>query len=249
MDDGAPVAGWVFEVVGPIVWIVAAATFLVRGRRNGALALPALVFFGTTTMFWQEWYTDWGAYLLFNDDFTLMPWGSTFWTTPNKPWAVIAGYGWFFAAGLPGLLLLCRRAARGKPKVPLWIVAAVVGPLFWIGDVGAEGLMTLINWYEYTDPVGPVISTSEGAIPVAYPALVFVLWAVVAVWLLLQQNDKGWLLHERALRVDRVGAGLRRELARVGAMALLMNATFWFVLVFPTILVREAFGDPSTLVP
>lgn len=257
MDDDTPTAGWLFEIVGPIVWIVFATVFFARARRDGALTLSAVLFFATTTMFWQEWYTDWGAYLLFSDDFALMPWGTTTWTTPNKPWAVIAGYGWFFAASIPALRALCARVARRRnrttagsaPAVSMLIVAAVVGPIFWIGDVAAEGLFTTLNWYEYTNPWGPAIASSNGDIPILYPALVFVLWAVVCVWLLLQQDDRGWLLHERVLRVDQMGASWRRELARVGATALMVNVTFWFLLVFPTVLARETFGGPSKLVP
>jgi hypothetical protein len=259
MSDGPITAQWFFEIVGPLLAVGLAVIFLARARRSGTLSLTALVFFGAITMFWQEWYTDWGAYLRYNEHFHLMPWGTTFWTTPNKPWAVIASYGWFFAAGLPLIVWACTRVARRRAvargavfdgRVPLGVVAAVAGPLFWIGDILAEGLFTKLNWYQYTRTTGPAISSSSrGSFPVLYPAVLFVVWAIVTIWLLSQPGPDGLRPHERFMRVDRVRPGARRELARFAAMAVFLNVSFWFLLVFPSILVRVAFGSSSSLVP
>jgi hypothetical protein len=112
-----------------------------------------------------------------------------------------------------------------------------------------EAVATALNWWEYTNPTGPVIKTPNGDFPIVYPSLVFVLWAVLTIFLLMQRDENGFFLHERIVRIDRTPAGIGRDIARVVAMAFTLNMTFWFVLVLPTILIRQYTGVPSILVP
>jgi hypothetical protein len=96
---------------------------------------------------------------------------------------------------------------------------------------------------------GPVVTTPNGDLPIVYPSPVFVLWAVLTVLILMRCDENGFFLHERIVRIDRVRAGIGRDIARVVAMAFTLNITFWFVLVLPTILIRQYAGGPSIPVP
>ena len=97
MDQSPPVLGWLFEVIGPLIWLALAAFFAYTCFKRRELTLPTLVFIGGTTMWWQEWYGDWGAYVLYNPHLALIPGYDWPLTSPNKPWAVIPAYGWFYA--------------------------------------------------------------------------------------------------------------------------------------------------------
>jgi hypothetical protein len=249
----APTVPWLFQVVGPVVWIAVAAFLLGDIFRKRRLSLLALVFFAATTMWWLEWYADWAARLLYNHKFALIDWGTTTWTAPNKPWAVIAGYGWFIGLSLPPLAALCnyvsRRRNGGQESVSFATALLVVLPIYWLFDVLVETVATALSWWRYFDPASPTVSTSHGGFPLAYPVLVFALWAVVAVWLLTQRNDRGFFLHERLLRVDRVRSAFAVQPARLGAMVLMLNVTYIVVLVLPICLIRALFGDSSSVVP
>jgi hypothetical protein len=245
-----PVAPWIFQVVGPLIWLAMAGFHARRTASSRQLSTAALFFIGATTMWWQEWYADWGGYLLFSSHFELMPWGDTPWTTPNKPWAVIPAYGWFFGLGLPALLAAVESVRRRRPHWNVWAaVAVVVVPIFYAIDLGIEGFATVMGWWTYANPLGPVLHTSRGSFPLLYPVMLFVLWALVTIRLFLARDDRGRWSHERLLGVDRVSEGWKRELARAGAWSATLNVLFWFLLVLPLILVRQAFGESSSLVP
>lgn len=125
MDQQAPLAPWLFEVVGPLIFLVMCGYYVRQCRRAGRLTIPALVFIGAFTMWWQEWYGDWGGYVLYNPHLHLIPGYDLPFTSPNKPWAVIPAYGWFYGlvyfpvisivTKLHGLLER-RSAAGGAPQ-------------------------------------------------------------------------------------------------------------------------------------
>ena len=96
MHPKAPIAPWVFEGLGPLLWIVMAVYYVRQCRKTNTLTVPALVFIGATTMWWQEWYGDWSSYLLYTPKLHLIPGYHLPLTSGNKPWAVIPAYGWFF---------------------------------------------------------------------------------------------------------------------------------------------------------
>lgn len=249
-----PTIPWLFEAVGIGVWIGVAVYFAVRISRERAAPVTALVFFAATTMFWQEWYADWAAYLLYNPDFALIPWDATWWTTPNKPWAVVAGYGWFIGLSLPALAVACIRLSRrrgGGSQAPVRFGTAllVVIPAYWVVDVIVEFPAVQLNWWTYADPAPLAFTTAFGGFSFLYPILPFAFWAAVAVWLLAQRDDRGFMVHERVLRVSRMRSGASQQAARFGAMALMLNLSYLVVFVVPICLVRELFGDASAVVP
>ena len=127
--------------------------------------------------------------------------------------------------------------------------AIVVAPLFYLWDLGVEGTSVALGWYSYTKVIGPALMMQRGNFPLMWPSWFFVFFAVMTVWLLVQRDSNGVWLHERLLGVHRLAAGFKRELVRFLVWSLTMNAMFWFLFVFPTCLLRAAFGGPSTLVP
>ncbi len=95
-----PNSPWLVEVGGWIAFIAVAAVLLYRWAKNGEPDTAALLFIGCFAMWWHEFYADWGAYLYYNPDLALLPWGQTPFATPNKPVHVLdkpvyvlAGYG------------------------------------------------------------------------------------------------------------------------------------------------------------
>jgi hypothetical protein len=69
------------------------------------------------------------------------------------------------------------------------------------------------------------------------------------LWLIDDRDDRGRPWFERLTRSGEEGPGWRREARRVAAWVLVMNATYLVTLIGPLVLVRELFGDPSSLVP
>jgi hypothetical protein len=243
-----PVIGWLFEVVGIGVWFAVAVYYVLRVVRERTVPIGAMVFVGATTMFWQEWYADWSAYLLYNPKFALIPWDSTWWTTPNKPWAVVAGYGWFIGLSLPALAALCIRRAGAGP-VTFTGVFLVVLPIYWAFDMIIEFPATRAHWWTYADPAPLAVTNEEGGFSFIWPILPFAFWAVVAVWLLARRDDRGFMWHERVMRVSAVQPGASRETARVGAMVVMLNASYLFAFVLPLCLIRALLLHDSSVVP
>lgn len=125
------------ETGGPAIFVAVAAYLGYRWYRDRQPSTAALLFIGCFCMFWQEFYADWGAYLFYNPDLHLLPWHHTALTTPNKPWYVLAGYGWFYAGSLPGLLVLFRGIRRRWPTwpyAPTLLLTTVVPFYLWEPD-------------------------------------------------------------------------------------------------------------------
>jgi hypothetical protein len=244
-------APWLVEVLGTLVCLAVAVALVRRWWRDGRPNTAALLFVGALTMFWQEFYADWGAYLYYNPDLALIPWGDTPFTTPNKPWYVIAGYGWFYAAALPGMLALLGWLRRKQPRMPYaasLVVAALI-PFYLWNLITADALSFLTNWYQYLHPIGPSIHTAKGALPLLYPAFPFVLFAPLVVWSLDRRDDDGRTWFERlcgAQAEPKTGAA---QLGQVGAWVVGMNLMYAATLTVPLVLVRVLFLPASSIVP
>lgn len=246
----APVAKWLFEIGSPIMWVVIFAVLVVDSRRRGRLN-PWLVFqLAFTTMFWQDFYGGWGGYFLYNRHFALMDWwGTSRWTGPNKPWFLIAAYGWWwtFAIGLSAIAM--ERLRRARPRWNLAVAFCLtIGPFFYVYDLAVESLAVHWHWWDYTRPVGPSLHTAGGNFPLVWPLLPQVAWIFAVVCLVAWRAPNGETRFEAALRLDRFD-GRRRHLARFGAYAVAFNVSYALILIIPMMLVRAAIGEPSTLVP
>lgn len=245
-----PLMAWMFQIVVPLTCLAMAIYHLNRTRRTGSLSLAALLFLGGMTMWWQEWYADWGAYIMQNPHFALMPWGSTTWTTPYKPWGVIPGYGIYFGAAYWLLVEMIERLRKAKPDLGPWAATTlVVAPMFYLWDLGIETGVTSMGWLTYTFSFGPAITNAHGSFPLVWPITLFAASSVLMVRLFIAKGADGLWPHERILGIGGMAQGFKRELARFCAWAVTMNLMFWFFLTFPLILVRIYFGPASTLVP
>lgn len=244
-----PIATWIFEVIGPLVFVIVAAVCVVRSIRRRELTVPTLLLISATSMSWQEFFGDWGAYLLYSDKFALMPWGSTMWTSPNKPWAVIPAYGWYYTAVFPAMLAMIAALRRRTGWGRLSSLLAVTFPIFYLWDLFIEGVAAGLGWWSYTTVYGPAILTDRGNFPVVYPLLLFVFYGIVATWVLDSRDDRGQFRHELIMRVNKLRPGWRRELGRALSWVVMMNVVYWVALEFPLVLIRELFLTGSTSVP
>ena len=249
---GATSAPWMIAVVGGVVATVVAITYLVQTIRTRKLSVPALIFIGTTAMFWQEFYADWGAFLYYNSSFTQLPWWGKSWhTTPNKPLFVIFGYGWFYSGSFPALMALVRRFRDRHPNWSLGLACTVlVGPLFFAWNlITADGAAYFGHWWNYVRTVGPAVHTSQGSLAFLYPALPFAGYAIVTVYVLSKVDASGQRWFERVARVPNEGVGWRYEMHRAAAWMVGMNALYAFAFVIPLMLFRTIVLGHSALVP
>lgn len=244
--DDTMFAPWLFEIVGPIVWVLMALHYFRRFRREGELSLHFLVFLGATTMFWLEWYADWGGYVLYNSNLHLIPHWDWPMTSPNKPWAVIPAYGWFFGAiYLPLIDLLQRlhtrlqRSLNGLPGFPVFLLT--VGFVFhYAWDLLIEGTAVMWGLWDYTTVVGPAIHGSRGDFPLVFPIIPFA-FAMSAIMLILDaKTTDGTPVVERWARVDRF-TGAKHHVARLVTWVLVMNATYALIFTAPLMVFRALF--------
>ena len=171
------------EIGGWIVFGLVAVFLLYRWRKNGQPDTAALLFIGCFTMWWQEFYADWGAYLYYNPDLALLPWGQTPYTTPNKPVYVLAGYGWFYAGGFAAVLTLFRWFRRRHSSVN-YIAALVITvfiPFILWNFVTADGVSYVTNWFQYLESIGPTIHTDKGGLQLIYQGVPLAIFAVATV--------------------------------------------------------------------
>lgn len=245
-----PSAMWVQEIVVPVAWLILIVIFLKKSIRKGELTFEALLFISTTTMFWQEGYIDWGAYLLFNPKFALIPWGSTLFTAPNKLWSMIPCYGIFFTPVYLLFLFITKKMHSPKPDLKKAVkLIILVLPLIYIWDLITEGPAAVLGWATYTDYYGPALVFEKGTFPLVYPVLLISFQSAVAIWLLSIRSPDKIVWFESWFSIEKMKNGLMREIARIGAWTLVMNGVLFFFLTVPVVLVRILFGHPSILVP
>ena len=272
-----PTVGWLFQIVGPLLWLGLAAGFTRQCLVQRRLTRNMLVFIASTTMWWQEWFGDWAAYIIYNPHFRLMPWGSTLWTSPNKPWAVIPAYGWYYTLSFLALFWLCDRLRKSRRGMRGWVAAVLVGvPLWYAVDLLIEGGASYLGWWSYDFFVGPALQSEDGNFPLIYPIVFFAAWCTLMGALVYLKDENGLVPLDRLLRLDRIrpgttpvsehsldaDGGLALKVAptrsvsmaqwqwlRAAAWIVAFNASYWVVFIFPIIIIRELVGPASTLIP
>jgi len=249
VDQSPPLLGWLFEVVGPILWVVLAVFFAVTCIKRRELTLPTLVFIGGSTMWWQEWYGDWGGYVLYNPHLALIPGYDWPLTGPHKPWAVIPAYGWFYALVYFPVIWLCKKVhSRYFSTTPLWVVMVAISlPLFYIWDLLIEGGASVLGIWSYVDFVGPALESSRGNFPLVYPVITFSAMMTITLLVIAAKTPQGTPLVESWTRVDRLH-GPARTIGRILTWIVTMNLCYMLFIV-PTVLIRLAFLPPNPLVP
>lgn len=141
---------WLQEKLMLVVFIIIIIYLIRNSFRAGELTFGMLIFISTTTMFWQEPYADWACYLLFNPKLNLMPWGSTLWTAPNKPWNLIWQYGAFFAGIYSVMLWLVRKLQARYPGLGNFGAVLIIGiPIFYLFNLFVEGICVKNGIHSY----------------------------------------------------------------------------------------------------
>jgi hypothetical protein len=234
-----PVAPWLFATPSFLIWIACAIYFTIVARREARLPIAALIFIGATSMFWQEFYADWGGKLIYSPGFPLMPWESAH-TTPNKPWFMPAAYGWYFLVIYTFLIWLVGKLRGSRPGLIVPVLIAAV-PFFYLWDFAVEGFAAYMGWWTYVDPLPPVMRTAHGMLPLLHPIGIFTLYGTVMTWLLVRRDDRGDPSFEALGGVSKIPAGRAREFRRAITWIIVMNGVYLVLLTAPCMLIRIVF--------
>lgn len=247
---GHPIDLWQNQEGSFVMWSLFVAIHIWYAWRTGRLSTWALVLGAATLSAWQEYFADWGAYLAWNPEFIRMPWwGEMAYTTPVKPLCIPFAWGWFFGLAIPVLSLLVDWLCRRFPKPSRLLIAMLTAvPLMWAYDVSVESSAVAKGWWTYAHTIGPTLYHAKGNFPLIFPPILLGPWAAIMVTL-LGRDANGVAWWERRLHLDALIPGWRREAARLGWFTLLFMVTFFVTNVLPQLVIRGAFGVPSTLVP
>lgn len=243
-------AKW-FELVMSIACVVLMVWVVIDTRRRGELGLVGLLAIAGFSIFWQEFYADWGAYLLWSSHYHMLPWGSTTWTTPDKPAMNIWSYPVFMTAAFLSMLALQKWARRRWPGVhPLLLSLVTAGPVLIGFNVVMEYVsVETFGLWTYVDTIGPVLHSDAGTMPLLYPNIPFGLFGAVTAFLIGWTNAEGRPRFEALLAKPALTRGVKRETLRALAWILTFNVTYWLFLITPMLIAREIWGDSSSLVP
>ncbi|MDT5400668.1 MAG: hypothetical protein QOK33_3899 [Mycobacterium sp.] len=237
--------GSLVAFVGLMVWVV------IDTRRRGELGVVGLLAIAGFSIFWQEFYADWGAYLLWTPDFHMLPWGSTTWTTPDKPAMNLTSYPVFMTSAFISMLALQTWARRRWPGVnPLVLSLVTAGPVLIAFNLVMEYVsVKTFGLWTYVDTLGPVLHTTAGTMPLLYPNIAFGLFGAVTAFLIGWTNEEGRPRFEALIAKPGLPQGVKRDVLRAVAWMLTFNVTYWLFLITPTLMLRLTLGEPSTLVP
>ena len=249
-----PVLPWVWAYVFPAAWVGLFISFAVQLVRKRTFSMPALLFLAATTMFWIEWPADWGSYLVYNRDFwNFTGWTSTWCQTYWKPVNVVFGYGVFFAVECVILLTVVPRLQaalqRLLPKAaPTALLIASCIAVFYTVDILGEHLMTSAGWFTYIEPVGPYWPSNHGSISFVWPAIPFLVFAVI-ITLTIRADANGNYPNEKLFRVHTLAPGFQREFARLAVWIVTMNIAIFIAQPLILVVGRILFLHDSAYVP
>ena len=247
---GEPVNPWMMETGSFCIWGALLLLTLIWTLKDKRLPLFGLVLIAATSSFWQEFFGDWGAYVAWNPAFARLPfWGEMAYTTPVKPLFIPFSWGWWFAISIPLLVALTRWLHGKFPTLSIPLIAmATAFPLYLVYQINVEGSSVANGWWTYDVVIGPALESEKGRLPLLFPLLIG-LWAGLFVAILGKRDANGFMPHEVRMGVPVKAAGLSRELARLWAMIVVFQITFFVVNIAPALIGRTLFGGPSLLVP
>ncbi len=244
----APVGHRVYEVG----IIACAALILGLGVRQsvhaGRLSTLLLMSFAAGTAFWQETYGDWGAYLLYSERFAHYGWGDAMWTSPVKPWWVIAGYVVFYTPLFLTLTAAVNYVRLRWPNRNEYVLAALMSlPIFYAFDLVFEGTTVGLGFWNYEYVFGPAMNIGNGTFPLLWPIVEQVPFMAIAAFGLTWRNDRGQSLFDVA--AQRVFRRAQGQIAILMSWIVILNATFLTTTILPIMLMRWIAGPASILVP
>ena len=228
-----------------LFWVITALALLSYGifdsRKKGKLSRHLLYFICGGSIFWQEFYADWGAFLVWNEGFHMMPWGKTLWSIEHKPWFNIAAYPVFMWAAFTSIALLIKNFDTASNAKKLFIICATIaGPTLYFFNVVTEYLaVAQAGLWTYTNTIGPALRTDAGTMPLLYPGIPFALFAVILAFLLHYQNDKGQAQIEKILCKRHLDD---TPVAQVLFWIAIWNSCYWLALCTPLIIIRQYFS-------
>jgi hypothetical protein len=240
-----------FELISLVAFIALSIWVVIDTRRRGELGVVGLLAIAGFSIFWQEFYADWGAYLLWTPDFHMLPWRATPWTTPDKPAMNLTSYPVFMTSAFLSMLALQKWARRRWPGVhPLVLSLITAGPVLIGFNLVMEYVsVKMLGLWTYVDTIGPVLRTDAGTMPLLYPNIPFGLFGAVTAFLIGWTNAEGRPRFEALIAKPGFPQGIKRDALRAVAWILTFNVTYWLFLVTPTLVLRLTLGEPSALVP
>ncbi|MGZ5397301.1 MAG: hypothetical protein ACXWEI_18220 [Mycobacterium sp.] len=243
-----PVGHRVYEIGIIVVAVAILALGIWQSVRAGRFSSLFLMSFAAGTAFWQETYGDWGAYLLYSARFAHYDWGDTVWTSPVKPWWVIAGYVAFYTPLFLSLTATINYVRLRWPNRNEYLFAALLSlPIFYAFDLVFEGTTTGLGLWNYTYVFGPALSVGNGTFPLLWPIVEQVPFMAIAAFGLSWRNDRGETLFDvAAQRVLRRPPG---QITILVSWILIVNVTFLTTTILPILLMRWVAGPASALVP
>ncbi len=238
------VAGW-YAIFATMAIVLA---FGVWKKRE--LTFMALCAITGMSLFWQEFYQDWGSYLLYSPKFDLLPWGSTLWTTPNKPAFMPFSYFVFYGIAFPSMVAASAAVHRQFPTLSkTFIIAVIASIVMYLINIGQEFKSVQSGYWSYVDTVGPAYQTIRRRHPWVWPSIAIMFMGFAVTLIISRRDEHGHPLFERYFYPERCAAGLPREIVRALAWIFVINVVMMITLTIPTIAFRIVFGAPSELVP
>jgi hypothetical protein len=240
-----------FELIFLVAFVALVTWVIIDTRRRGELGVVSLLAIAGFSIFWQEFYADWAAYLLWNPDFYMLPLGPSPFTTPDKPATNLISYPVFMTGAFLAMLALQKWARGRRPAVhPLLVSLITAGPVLIVSNIALEyiSVRTLGLW-TYVDTFGPALHTDIGTMPLLYPNIPFGVFGAVTAFLIAWTNADGRPRFEALIAKPSLPRSIKREVLRALAWALTFNVTYWVVFITPMIVLRLIFGEPSALVP
>ncbi len=244
----APVGHRVYEIGITVTAVAILAGGIWQSVQAGRFSTLFLMSFAAGTAFWQETYGDWGAYLLYSARFANYGWGETMWTSPVKPWWVIAGYVAFYTPLFLSLIAAANFVRLRWPNRNEYLLAALMSlPIFYAFDLVFEGTTVGLGFWNYTYVFGPTVSIGNGTFPLLWPIVEQVPFMAIAAYGLTWRNDRGQSLFDvAAQRFLRRAPG---QIAILVSWIVILNATFLTTTILPIMLMRWIAGPASVLVP
>ena len=239
------------ELMWLAIFLICVAVLVWRHRSRSELSNSALIFIGAGSMFWQEYYNNWGGYLLYSPDLHLWPWGSTWWTAPNKPMFILVSYAPFFMLIYSALTFLNRKIKQALPAVPMLAISlAVNAPLFWLWNYAIDKSSVESGVWNYVVTWGPTQVTANGGYePLVWPMIPFGIYGALIAYYLMKHDANGHPTFLGLGRPERHAPGVKRELVRAVTSMAWWNAMYWFGFTMWINLIRDLFLPASTLVP